>query len=258
MSSLATTSRSVSSGSIHARNNGVRDSLPSSHPLINREVVETQKSNDSDKTVSVASGSTSTDSEKTLACRIDSQDSQVSDLDPNDRNWPRQNSLTSREWDIQPADVKLLEITGTGRFGTVWKGEYYGLVAVKYLNMSNGADVNRSIEAFKQEVAMFRKTRHENLVLFMGAIMQPPKPAIITTFLKGQTLYNHLHYRKDKFGVNTILKIAQQIAQGMSYLHARGIVHKDLKTKNIFYDNGKIVITDFGLFSVTRLCNMNR
>lgn len=46
--------------------------------------------------------------------------------------------------------------------------------------------------------------------------------------------------------------------QGMGYLHARGIIHKDLKTKNIFLENGKVVITDFGLFSVTKLCFGNK
>lgn len=46
--------------------------------------------------------------------------------------------------------------------------------------------------------------------------------------------------------------------QGMGYLHAKGIVHKDLKSKNIFLDNGKVVITDFGIFSVTKLCFGNR
>jgi len=35
----------------------------------------------------------------------------------------------------------------------------------------------------------------------------------------------------------------------MSYLHSRGIVHQDLKTKNIFLEKNKIVITDFGLIS---------
>lgn len=44
----------------------------------------------------------------------------------------------------------------------------------------------------------------------------------------------------------------------MGYLHARGIIHKDLKTKNIFLENGKVVITDFGLFSVTKICHGNR
>lgn len=46
--------------------------------------------------------------------------------------------------------------------------------------------------------------------------------------------------------------------QGMGYLHAKGIVHKDLKTKNIFFDKDKVVITDFGLFNVTKLCHANR
>ena len=33
----------------------------------------------------------------------------------------------------------------------------------------------------------------------------------------------------------------------MSYLHSRGIIHADLKSKNIFFENdSKVVITDFG------------
>lgn len=47
------------------------------------------------------------------------------------------------------------------------------------------------------------------------------------------------------------------LVQGMGYLHARGIVHKDLKSKNIFLENGKVIITDFGLFSVSKLCKNN-
>lgn len=39
--------------------------------------------------------------------------------------------------------------------------------------------------------------------------------------------------------------------QGMGYLHAKGIIHKDMKSKNVFYDNGKVVITDFGLFTIS-------
>lgn len=53
----------------------------------------TEKSNDSDRTISQTSGSGSTDSEKTLALRVDSQDSQISDGEPNERTWPRQNSV---------------------------------------------------------------------------------------------------------------------------------------------------------------------
>lgn len=228
-----------------------------SKPLVDSDMIETQKSTDSDKTVSGTSGSGSTDSEKTLAGRVDSQDSQTSDLDPNDRGWPRQNSLTLREWDIPYDELKIEEEIGNGRFGSVFKGNWHGNVAIKRFNMNNFDD-RRTIETFKQEVATFRKTRHDNLVLFMGACMRPPHLAIVTSLCKGMTLYTHMHIRKEKFNLNRTIVIAQQVCQGMGYLHAKGIVHKDLKTKNIFLENGKVVITDFGLFSVTKLCSTNR
>ena len=38
----------------------------------------------------------------------------------------------------------------------------------------------------------------------------------------------------------------------MGYLHARSIVHKDLRSKNVFLEKGaKVVITDFGLSTVS-------
>lgn len=53
----------------------------------------TNMSSDSERTVSVSgSGSVSTDSERTPV-RVDSQDSQVSDGEPGDSRWPRQNSV---------------------------------------------------------------------------------------------------------------------------------------------------------------------
>jgi len=45
----------------------------------------------------------------------------------------------------------------------------------------------------------------------------------------------------------------------MGYLHHRGIVHKDLKTKNIFLENSRAIIADFGLVNVARrLCSRYR
>ncbi|XP_050684918.1 kinase suppressor of Ras 2 [Leptidea sinapis] len=168
--------------------------------------------------------------------------------------WPRQNSLSMKEWDIPYDELKLFEVIGAGRFGTVYRGSWHGAVAVKVLHVHALNDHCAPLDTFKHEVATFRKTRHENLVLFMGACMKPPRLAIVTSLCKGMTLFTHIHLRKDKFTANKSVLVAQQISQGMGYLHARGIVHKDLKTKNIFLENGKVVITDFGLFSVTKLC----
>lgn len=210
------------------------------------ELSDTHKSNDSDKTVSLSgSTSASTDSDRTPV-RLDSTE------DGDSGNWPRQNSLSLKEWDIPYGDLKLLEQIGKGRFGTVHRALWHGDVAVKLLK-EDYLDDERMLEAFKVEVANFKKTRHENLVLFMGACMNPPYLAIVTSLCKGNTLYTYIHSRRDKFTINKTTLVAQQISQGMGYLHARGIYHKDLRTKNIFLENGKVIITDFGLFSSTKL-----
>ena len=47
-----------------------------------------------------------------------------------------------------------------------------------------------TLEAFRKEVATLRKTRHENLILFMGACMNPPKLAIVTSLCKGIKIYS--------------------------------------------------------------------
>ncbi|XP_076062755.1 kinase suppressor of ras isoform X2 [Oratosquilla oratoria] len=239
--------------------------LPPPSSTSHSDVIDSRHSHDSDRTVSQTSGSGSTgtdDSERTLNGRVDSQDSTVSDGEANDPRCTRQNSVSSvsqslREWDIPYDELHHGEVIGRGRFGIVYSGNWHGQVAIKELHMDY-VNEEKTLEAFKAEVSTFRKTRHENLVLFMGACMKPPSLAIVTSLCKGMTLYKHIHVMKDKFNMSKTIHFSQQILQGMGYLHARGIVHKDLKTKNIFIENGKVVITDFGLFNVTRLCHNNR
>lgn len=147
----------------------------------------------------------------------------------------------------------MLDVIGRGRFGVVNRAQWHGDVAVKLLN-KNYLDDAQSLDAFKVQIATFKNTRHDNLILFMGFCTEPQ--AIITSLCKGNTLHKHIHLIRDKFNLYKATNIAQQICNGMSYLHAKEIVHKDLTTKNIFLENHKVVITDFGLFSAKKLrCN---
>ena len=117
-----------------------------------------------------------------------------------------------REWDIPFHELELGDLIGQGRFGRVHRGNWHGDVAIRLLDMDQVGD-EKVLESFKHEVATFRKTRHENLVLFMGACMNLPTLALVTSMCKGLTLYKHLHLRKDKFSMNRTIIIAQQISQ---------------------------------------------
>lgn len=75
-----------------------------------------------------------------------------------------------------------------GRWGKVHKGRWHGEVAIRLLEIDgNNQD---HLKLFKKEVMNYRQTRHENVVLFMGACMAPPHLAIITRC--GQEYQTHL------------------------------------------------------------------
>ncbi|XP_069022666.1 kinase suppressor of Ras 1-like isoform X2 [Embiotoca jacksoni] len=167
-----------------------------------------------------------------------------------------QTSVYLQEWDIPYEQLQLGELIGKGRWGKVHKGRWHGEVAIRLLEIDgNNQD---HLKLFKKEVMNYRQTRHQNVVLFMGACMAPPHLAIITSFCKGLTLYSVVRERGHILDINKIRQIAQEIVQGMGYLHAKGIIHKDLKSKNVFYDAKKVVITDFGLFGMSGVVQEGR
>ncbi|KAM7088804.1 kinase suppressor of Ras 1 [Ciconia maguari] len=169
---------------------------------------------------------------------------------------PSQTSVYLQEWDIPFEQIELGDPIGQGRWGKVYKGKWHGEVAIRLLEIDgNNQD---HLKLFKKEVMNYRQTRHENVVLFMGACMNPPHLAIITSFCKGRTLHSFVRDPKISLDINKTRQIAQEIIKGMGYLHAKGIVHKDLKSKNVFYDNGKVVITDFGLFGISGVVQEGR
>ncbi|XP_040099897.1 kinase suppressor of Ras 1 isoform X3 [Oryx dammah] len=211
------------------------------------------------------SGDHEAEAEEPEASKSEAEDDEdeVDDLPTSRRPWrgpisrkASQTSVYLQEWDIPFEQVELGEPIGQGRWGRVHRGRWHGEVAIRLLEM-DGHNQDH-LKLFKKEVMNYRQTRHENVVLFMGACMNPPHLAIITSFCKGRTLHSFVRDPKTSLDINKTRQIAQEIIKGMGYLHAKGIVHKDLKSKNVFYDNGKVVITDFGLFGISGVVREGR
>lgn len=161
---------------------------------------------------------------------------------------PRDKRDSSYYWEIEANEVMLLNRIGSGSFGTVYKGKWHGDVAVKILKVTNPTP--EQFEAFRNEVAVLRKTRHVNILLFMG-YMTKENLAIVTQWCEGSSLYKHLHVQETNFQMFQLIDIARQTAQGMDYLHAKNIIHRDMKSNNIFLHEGLTVkIGDFGLATV--------
>ncbi|XP_023928314.1 serine/threonine-protein kinase CTR1 isoform X1 [Quercus suber] len=160
-------------------------------------------------------------------------------------------SIEVEEFDIPWSDLVLKEKIGAGSFGTVHRGDWHGSeVAVKIL-MEQDFHAERYKE-FLREVAIMKRLRHPNIVLFMGAVTQPPNLSIVTEYLSRGSLYRLLHKAgaREMLDERRRLNMAYDVAKGMNYLHKRNppIVHRDLKSPNLLVDKKYTVkVCDFGL-----------
>ncbi|KAJ1692581.1 hypothetical protein LUZ63_009279 [Rhynchospora breviuscula] len=154
------------------------------------------------------------------------------------------------EWEI---DVKCLifgKKVASGTYGDLYRGSYFGQdVAIKVIKNDRLSD--DMLREFRQEVYILRKVRHKNVVQFIGACTKPPSLCIVTEFMSGGSLYEHLHKHKAVIKLPSLIRIALDIAKGMDYLHQHNIIHRDLKTANILIDEKETVkIADFGVARV--------
>ncbi|KAE8613266.1 hypothetical protein XENTR_v10007649 [Xenopus tropicalis] len=124
---------------------------------------------------------------------------------------------SSDDWEIPDGQITVGQRIGSGSFGTVYKGKWHGDVAVKMLNVT--APTPQQLQAFKNEVGVLRKTRHVNILLFMGYSTKP-QLRLVTQWCEGSSLYHHLHIIETKFEMIKLIDIARQTAQGMEYVGA--------------------------------------
>jgi len=102
------------------------------------------------------------------------------------------------------------------------------------------------VQSWLSDIRSLTHIRHENIVLYMGACVEPPKFAIITSPIKADSLYNHTVLRGCRLSSNMKLSILRQTANAFSYLHAKGITHGRLSAHNIFLETKvKVSLLDY-------------
>ncbi|KDP41493.1 hypothetical protein JCGZ_15900 [Jatropha curcas] len=150
-------------------------------------------------------------------------------------------------WD----ELHIKERVGAGSFGTVHRAEWHGSdVAVKVLSVQDFHD--DQLREFLREVAIMKRVRHPNVVLFMGAVTKRPHLSIVTEYLPRGSLYRLIHRPTagEMLDQRRRLRMALDVAKGINYLHCLNppVVHWDLKSPNLLVDkNWTVKVCDFGL-----------
>uniref|UniRef100_A0A2K5KJN0 Tyrosine-protein kinase n=1 Tax=Cercocebus atys TaxID=9531 RepID=A0A2K5KJN0_CERAT len=148
--------------------------------------------------------------------------------------------------------LKKIRDLGEGHFGKVslycydptndGTGE---MVAVKALKADCGPQ-HRS--GWKQEIEILRTLYHEHIVKYKGRCEDQGEKSLqlVMEYVPLGSLRDYLP--RHSVGLAQLLLFAQQICEGMAYLHAQHYIHRDLAARNVLLDNDKLVkIGDFGL-----------
>jgi len=103
-------------------------------------------------------------------------------------------------------------------------------VSVKY----EKTQTKRALVAFYREVSILKVLSHSCIPEYKGVIFTP-YPAIVYEYVKGASLSEMRHRLDLRSGLLVLL----QVAQCLSYLHARKICHRDVKSANVVVNMGQ-------------------
>ena len=153
----------------------------------------------------------------------------------------------------------LIEIIGQGMYGKVYKAlnkfenKFYAIKTMNFKNITPKERLN-----IDTEINLLQELKHPNIVLYKESFIDENQNLnIVTTFCEGGDLYQKIFKsQKTYFQEKEIINALIQLLLGLSYIHDKKIVHRDIKTKNIFIQNEHTLrIGDFG---IAKIFNSNK
>jgi serine/threonine protein kinase len=142
---------------------------------------------------------------------------------------------------------RLGEVVGSGGMADVHRATDEALdrqVAVKLLRPIAGGQDERT--RFIAEARMLAGLSHTGLVMVLDAGFDAERPYLVMELVEGRTLAQVCGGAP--CAVQQVERVGAQVAEALSFVHGRGIVHRDVKPANVLVgDNGTVKLADFGI-----------
>src|SRR5689334_16765075 len=137
---------------------------------------------------------------------------------------------------------EIVRVLGKGGMGTVYLARDLRLgrnVALKVLNPGELGHEERRLR-FMREARSAAAIRHQNVAtIYEVDETADGQPFIVMEYCEGETLSQRM--RRRALDTAEFLSIARQIASGLAAAHAKGLVHRDIKTANVILEPTGVV-----------------
>lgn len=177
----------------------------------------------------------------------------LSTLDPIPQEEVPQEDTPKRQ-----ATFKIIrgQLIGKGTYGRVYLGMNAttgDFLAVKQVEVNqkiaqqDKERVKEMVAALDIEIDTMQHLEHPNIVQYLGCERKEFSISIYLEYISGGSVGSCFR-KHGKFEESVVRSLTRQTLEGLSYLHAEGILHRDLKADNILLDlDGTCKISDFGI-----------
>ena len=155
---------------------------------------------------------------------------------------------------------ELREEAGRGSMGTVYLGydpfadESVAIKVAHSEAIKDGPEQARSRKLFFNEAKVAGMLKHSNIVEVRDAGVEDDTWFIVMEFIGGnRTLRDHTR-PETLLSPEEVVRIIFKCAKALDHAHRAGVVHRDIKPRNILLtQDGDVKIGDFGIALITRL-----
>jgi len=151
----------------------------------------------------------------------------------------------------QVGPYQIVERIGRGGMAAVYRAYQPSLdrqVAIKVMT-PQFLEEPAALERFRREARAIAKLNHPNILQVYDFGQDGDYLYIVSQLIEGGTLHQRLGQPVDlRFAVH----IMKQLANALDYAHEHGIVHRDVKPRNVLMDRGdSAILSDFGIVKLT-------
>jgi len=147
---------------------------------------------------------------------------------------------------VQIGPYRIVEELARGGAGVVFRAEDEAGEPVA-LKLLHSARLSRPLsrKRFLAEAQALSRLQHPHVIRYRGSGQQKGMPWLALEFVEGQSLQRRLD--EGPLPVWKAIRIGQQLASALRYVHDCGVLHRDLKPDNVLLRGDEALLTDFGL-----------